>query len=847
MAKLNLMENGESFDMANSNLIENGELRMENDSTNSGSFRKDSSYLCKNSQLNVSLCILIIIMVQTVSAQMMLGDLDDSGLQSLIGAGQARGMGAQPSMAEMLYIQQMLGQERRGSANLFSQRRDTSNLFIGVDSAIGAPIFLADTMSFVMVIDTIAIDSLHFYNDIEELRKLTPDGKKRVVLRKKRVPRSMEQLQRYESIFFKSANPSIFSGVTSGVSGNYPLKPGDELVLTIWGGVEKESHFVINNQGMVNVESVGMVSLSGTTLAAAEGILKTRLSRVYSGINRGQTFVNLRLENLSPLKVFLLGEVEKPGAYVFHGNTTVFQALYMAGGPNSKGTVRSVQVARGDSIFNIDLYDYLMYGKNTNRATLFDGDVVFLSRAKILAEIDGSVGRPAIYELKEGEGVTQLIAFASGINPDAAEQNMILRRIFPDGRMDYKTISKPSDYINGEDTLSLQNGDAIMVFKSAEKSILNTTILGAIKYPGTYQLNDNMTATDLIQVSGGLLETGYSGRVHILRAVPKGGYQLFSQNLGSEKSIALEPRDTLVVYSLKEMFRSDSVSIGGAVSNPGYYLYYEGMDAKDLVLLAGGYLAQSKKNTLSIGRLSQGDTIKTSKHAVSPDYDDNKDSRIKLLAWDHVEIPYDSSFYRPELVVLSGAFRNPGVYSLSHPEETLQSLIKRTGGFTDEAYTEGTKFFRRSMLAKDSLKRDTTLGLVGVDISRSMKKENRNNIKLMDGDSIHIPQKAISVRVRGEVGLATNVLWRKGAKASWYVEQAGGVKLTGDKDRVMIKYANGSVALASKAERDPDPGSEVFVPYKRPPDDIQWTQIVSAFGTVVTAVAAFIIAYAALQ
>lgn len=665
--------------------------------------------------------------------------------------------------------------------------------------------------------------------------------KEELFLRKKRVPKIINLPQRYESTFFKTADPSIFSSVTSGVNGNYPLKPGDELVLTIWGGVEKEQWLTINNRGMINVEAVGMVSLNGTTLAAAEGILKTKLSKVYSGINRGQTFVNLRLEKLSPVKVFILGEVEKPGAYVFHGNTTVFQALYMAGGPNSEGSVRSVQVARGDSIFNVDLYDYLMHGKSTNSTILFDGDVVFLSRAKVLAEIDGAVGRPAIYELKENESIAQLLAFAGGISPSAAEQNMVLQRIYPDGRKDYETILKPSDYISGKDSLSLRNGDVLTVFWSAEISVFNTTILGAVKYPGTYQLKDNMTAVELVQISGGLQEAGYSGRVHILRTVPEGGYQLFSQKLDDEKSIVLQSRDTLVVYSLRQMFRPDSVSIGGAVLNPGYYQYYEGMDAKDLVLLAGGYLAESKRGTLSIGRLNNDGTVTSTEHSVLQTYDNNKDSSIKLFPWDHVKVPYDSSFYRPELVVLSGAFRNPGVYSLSHPEETLESLINRTGGFSDEAYIDGAKFFRRALLPNDvksvfadSSGRDTTLGLVGINISKALKKEKRNNISLMDGDSIHIPQKSISVRVTGEVGLTTNVLWRKGARTSWYIDQAGGFKLTGDKDRVVIKYANGSVSLASEADREPDPGSEIFVPYKTPPEEIRWPQVVGAFGTLAT-------------
>jgi len=755
--------------------------------------------------------------------------------------------GTQPSMAELFYIQQMLGQERQRGTNSLFQINDTTNLFLGADSALGIPSSLIDTLSYVMIIDTIAIDSLSFYNDIEELRKTTPDGKKRIVLRKKRVPKNAV-LHRYESDFFKTANPSIFSGITSGVGGDYPIKPGDELVLTIWGAVEKEARLQVNNQGKVNVESVGLVSLNGVTLAAAEGILKTKLSKVYSGISSGKTFVNLRFELLSPVKVFLLGEVEKPGAYIFYGNTTVFQALYMSGGPNQNGSVRSVQIARADSIFNVDLYDYLMHGKNVNKAILFDGDIVFLPRAKILAEVDGAVGRPAIYELKEGEGVAQLLSFAGSINPDAAEQSMVLTRIYPNGRKDYETISKPNDYINGKESLLLKNGDVLQVFKSVEESVFNATILGAVKYPGTYQLKDSMTTTNLVEVSGGLLEAGYSGRVHLLRAAPQGGYQLFSQNLDNEKSINIKPRDTLVIYSLKDMFKPDSVSIGGAILKPGYYQYYDGMDAKDLVLLAGGYIANSKRGTLSIGRLDKdGRTVKNTEYSVNQSYDSYDNAKIKLQAWDHIEIPYDSNFYRPELVVLAGAFRRPGVYNLSHPDETLESLIKRAGGFLDEAYLDGAKFFRRSIIERDTIKKDSTFGLIGIDISKVLKKEARNNINLMNGDSIHIPQRSISVKIWGHVGSTTNVLWKKGASIKWYLNQAGGVSIDGDEDRVMIKYANGSVALASSAERGPDPGSEIFVPYRKPPEPVIWTQVVTAFGTVAQAVSTLLLAYVAFN
>jgi len=792
--------------------------------------------------------ILLVLAPSIVFSQSLSGSLGEQSIQNVMG-GASQQAGGQLSASELFYIQQMLGQERqRNMPYQQLQRNDSTNLFLGTDSVLGRPLEPTDTLSYIMVIDTISVDSISFYNDIEELRGITPDGKKRIVLRKKRVPKDVTVLRRYESEFFKAANPSIFSGTTSTVGRDYPIKPGDELVLTIWGAVEKETNLIVNNQGKINVESVGLVSLNGTTLAAAEGILRTKLSKVYSGISSGKTFVNLRFESLSPVKIFLLGEVEKPGAYVFFGNTTVFQALYMSGGPNQNGSVRYVQIARADSIYNVDLYDYLMYGRNTNRATLFDGDIVFLPRAKILAAVDGAVGRPAIYEMKEGEGVTQLLSFAGGVNPDAAEQNMVLTRIYPNGRKDYETILKPNDYISGKESHPLKNGDTLRVFKSVEESVFNVTILGAVKYPGTYQLKDSMTVTNLVDVSGGLLEAGYSGRVHVLRTVPQGGYQLFSQNLDAEKSINVKTKDTLVVYSLKEMFRPDSVSIGGAVLNPGYYQYYEGMDAKDLVLLAGGYLANSKKNSLFIGHLnSDKRTVERIEHSVNQSYDNYNNSKIKLQPWDHVEIPYDSNFYRPELVVLSGAFRKPGVYSLSYPDETLESLIRRSGGFLDEAYLDGARFFRRSMFENDTLRQDSTFGLVGIDISKVLKKEIRNNISLMNGDSIHIPQRAISVRVWGYVGATTNVLWKRGASVNWYLSQAGGVAIDGDRERALIKYANGSVALASEAEKGPDPGSEIFVPYKKPPEPVVWTQIVTAFGTIAQALSTLLLTYIAFN
>jgi protein involved in polysaccharide export with SLBB domain len=713
-------------------------------------------------------------------------------------------------------------------------------------------------MVYTVVLDTLPTDSVNALDNagqIEELGALLPGGKQQVVKRRKRVPKT-QVAKRYAQTIFETANPSIYGTASSGVNGDYPLQVGDQLVLTIWGEVEKEYALRVNNQGRVTVEGIGMVSVNNATLASAEAAIKQKLSKIYSGIKTGRTQVNLRPEKLSAVKVFILGDVAKPGGYVFYGNTSIFQALYQAGGPTDIGSVRSIQVTRPGKSFTLDLYQYLMHGKKAEPSVLHDGDIVFLPRASVLAEAKGDVGRAAIYELKPGEGVKELLEYAGRPNATAANQNLVVERLFEDGRRDALTIGAPGDYLQGKEKFPLQDGDALQVYRSTEPSKASVTILGAVKYPGTYQWSAGMAAPDLVNTAGGVNNTGFGGRIHVLRALPQGGFNLFSQNLGSGEAVKLAALDTVVVYSAKDMFRPDSVTVGGAVAKPGTYLFYQGMGAKDLVLLAGGFLPNRKKGQLRLERVHENARgTRSAVLDVSDSYDAGE--AVPLQPWDHLEVPIDAEFYRPEAVALTGAFKNPGVYTLAHPGETLKSLIDRAGGFLADGYPEGAQFFRKDLkknyielAARDTVAANVATiatltvpwGLVGIDVAKAAKGDKKNNVELQNGDSVHVPQKAISVRVTGEVGLPTNVLWCKGCDAQYYVNQAGGVAVNGDDARVMIRYANGSMALASDADRDPDPGAEVIVPYKKALEPIRWTQVVSALGSVISAFAMILVA-----
>lgn len=792
-----------------------------------------------------------LVCVSLALAQGSYSDQESDAIANMMQGGGFSGSGSMgQSAGESDIVKRMLMQERSKSG-LVSQGAaisavgkngeihrptiaDSASLFMTRDSLLMMP-FEQDTLFYILSQDTVPIELLDQDTSIVERIARAPDPRKVIVRR--RTPISREQVrgvERYEIQFFRNAPAALFGSVTNGVDGNYPIKPGDKLVLSLWGEVEKEYTFAVNNQGKVMVEGIGLNSVNNLSLSEAEEVLKQKLAKIYSGITRKQTFVNLRLESLSPVKIFLVGEVSKPGGYVFYGNTSIFQALYLAGGPNKLGSVRNIQVTRGDTNFTVDLYEYLMFGRKPEPSVLNDGDIVFLPRADVLAEAKGDLGRPAIYELKKGETVKDLMTFAGKVNPTAAQQRLVVKRIFANGKQDFIDLLTPQEYLEGKTTFPMQDGDVLLVNKSTEPTKDYVTIIGAVKYPGTYQFKPEMKAPDLVDVAGGILEDTYLGRIQVLRTVATGGFTMSSQPLNGGAVIPLAPRDTVIVYSLKDMYQPDSVTISGAVLKPGRYQFNPGMTAKDLILKAGGFLPNREIGVLRVEHVrkdSRGMEVERIK--IQDNYEAETSGPIILMPWDHMEVPVDPNFHRPQKVKLAGAFKSPGEYSLLFPGEKLKSLIDRSGGFQEDAYLEGAQFFRN----KDSI------GQIGFSLAQTMDGSKRENVELQDGDSIYVPIPKLHIRVVGEVGYPANVLYKPGKSIAWYIIQAGGFRESSDRSHVMIRYANGSASTEYDAERDPDPGSTIIVPYKEPPEPVDWYKIASTIAALVTATATLLIAF----
>jgi len=673
-----------------------------------------------------------------------------------------------------------------------------------------------------------------------------------------------KKFTRYENIIFSQSLPSVFFEVQGIIPADYPLKQGDNLELSLWGAVEKQFSLYVNNQGNVFVEGAGLVNVANLSLGEAEKLITKKLQNVYSGIVQGRISVNLRTTRLSPTKVFVMGSVQRPGGYDLPGNANVFLALYRAGGPDDYGSVRNIIIRRanGDSA-RVDLYDFLLKGHRIGEGILRDGDLVFVPKAEKLVKATGTIGRPAIYELKHGETLSNLLAFAGGLLPNT-EHTINLWRINKEtGAPEVFDPGLAKDFAHGKKEFQMQDGDSIFVFASTKHNTNAIQVTGSVFYPGYYVWVEDMLIKDAVALAGGLSSEAFRDRAIVERINADSSFSYFSDDFDSSRGLKLLPGDNVVVLDSRRLKNWRTVSITGYVKEPHDFEWQENLDALDLVALCGGFLPNAMKSEIMIERLIEGQQRTVVINLPIKNELSAKNNRsLLLMPGDRVVVKMDTSYYEQEIVALTGAFKNPGFYSLSKRGETFTTFMKRLAIVDEAAFIKGGQLFRRAPKVSDisstttsalnanrmdtlALIRDTsttTSYRVNFDFERVLKGKDKD-VELHANDSIYIPFEMLTVNVMGEVISPGHVLWKKGWDAYDYLNAAGGLTMTGDNDRIVLTYANGSKTKISKAKEDPNPGSTIQVFYKPIPDPIKWTEVVTAIGTLATAFATVAVLY----
>lgn len=675
---------------------------------------------------------------------------------------------------------------------------------------------------------------------------------------------------------FRSSTSRFEPNVSGPVDASYRLGAGDRLVLILTGDVEASYTLDVTREGFVVIPKVGQLYVANLTLGDLDNVLYARLGKVYSGVRRtagAPTRFSVSVARLRANQVFVLGEVERPGSYTVSSAGTAITALYAAGGPTTSGSFRSIQIKRRERLVGaLDLYDYLLRGDASRDARLETGDIVFVPARGLRVRVVGEVVRPATYELRDDETLADLIRAAGGFRAEASRRRVQIQRILPpdqrtaDGR-DRVTLDIESDQAatNGSALrVPLQPGDIVRVFPIASRVRNTVTVMGNVWSPGLQGLTPGMTIRDALKAAGGPKPDVFLGQVLVERVRPDlSRVQLRAALRDTSGAVIgdfpLAEDDVVQLFSLSD-FRPDRyVTIGGAIRNGGRFGYREGMTMRDLVLLAGGvqesaYLKEAEIARLPKDRAGQATAI-TMRVPLDSTYLFERIAgaaylgapglpaaargapEVQLKPYDNVMIMEQPSWELQRIVTVSGEVKFPGQYALKTRSERVADLIERAGGLTSEAYPEGSVFTRSR----------GDVGRVAIDVPLAIRKrKSPENLLLMDGDSIAIPQRSFVVTVRGAVNAPNVVAYVPGRDIDYYISQAGGESRDADKGRAYITQPSGKRETKSRLGIAPKPlaGSLVIVPERDPSDRVNWLQ---TFATVTPILASLITLIIALK
>ena len=674
-------------------------------------------------------------------------------------------------------------------------------------------------------------------------------------------------LKRFGIETFRRSTTRFDPAQTGPVDANYRLGPGDVVVLILTGDVERSYTLNVTREGFVVIPQVGQLYVANLTMGQVEDQLYTRLARVYSGVRRGagaSTRFQLSLSRLRNIQVFVAGDVVRPGAYQISSAGTVLTALYAAGGPTANGSFRRVEIRRGRTLVDsLDLYDYLIHGSNPTDIRLQTGDVVFVPVHGGLATVVGRVARTAIYELRPTETLRDAVAFAGGFDPTAGQARVTIHRVLPpesrgpDGRARVVVTVGADQFSAGVvPSVPMAPGDSVTVHAIATRQRGYVTVRGNVWVEGEVGFTPGMKLSDALRLAGGTRPDIYLDRILVTRIREDSSFtqlrSAFADSTGRLRDdVVLQDEDEIRVFS-RTTFRPERyVAIVGAVRRPGRVPYREGMTMRDVILLADG-LTEDAQLEAEIARLPEsrppGALAETVRVPLDSSYlfaglargaaggaAQPAAADPPLVANDNVVVLRQGEYALQRSVVLSGQVKSPGRYTLRSKTERLADLIERAGGLTPEAYAGGVQFYRAytgsTPTGRDKLPtitartadRDTSPPgapeRVGIDLPAVLKnKDARDNLILVAGDSIHIPEFNPIVLVQGAVNSPGPVAYQPGKNLDWYVDAAGGYSQTGDHRHPYVTQPNGERQGVKRraifADRVPRPrsGALVYVP-----------------------------------
>jgi protein involved in polysaccharide export with SLBB domain len=664
---------------------------------------------------------------------------------------------------------------------------------------------------------------------------------------------------------------------------NYTLAADDELLIDVSGYSEANYKLKVSPEGTIRIPLVGAINVNGLTVEQASRIISKRLSNtLYYNIKTGNTFVDVSLGAIRSIKITIVGEANVPGTYTLPSLASAFNALYACGGPSYHGSLRNIQVVRNNSVVaTIDVYDYLLHGYKKNDIRLMDQDVIKINTYSTRVELKGEIKKPGMYDIIKGETLGEVLEYAGGFTDNAYTAKILV----------FKNTSKDRQVSNITEaelaSVVPQKGDSYIVGKINNRFSNRISLKGAVNRPGEYELKNSMTLMQLINEADGLREDAFTGRGTIHRLKDDLSPEIVSFNVeqllnGKAKDIVLKKEDRVNIFSRFDLKEGYYVKIEGEVASPGVFLFEDGMTAEDMILMAGGFKESASGKRVEISRRvrdadSAAVSVPNTTTAIIYQKDINSDLRDSagidkfiLKPYDEISVYKAPGYFEQKNVVIEGEVMYAGKYTLEAKNDRISDLIKRSGGFTPEAYLKGAVLVRSkrltkteqanaaqglSNLIKENYSSGTKEELLQFEIARTVNKPSESigieleeiienpaseyDLFLNDGDTLRIPKQLQTVRVNGEVLYPTLVRFNDEFKFKDYILGAGGYSERSSWKKSYAVYPNGSIKgtksfLFFRNYPKITPGTEIYVPVKRERDRLRTGEIISIGATLTT-------------
>ncbi|MEO8886043.1 MAG: SLBB domain-containing protein [Mucilaginibacter sp.] len=683
--------------------------------------------------------------------------------------------------------------------------------------------------------------------------------------------------------FFDSASLAFEPNLRIATPANYILGPDDELIVTVSGYQEINIKTTVQPEGNIFIPQVGNINVSGLSIETAINRIKDRMAQTaYPSLKNNLSKLVVSLGKIRSIHITIIGAA-KSGNYTVSSLTTVFNSLYLCGGPGSINTYRDIELRRNGVVYQkIDIYQFLSKGDQKGNVLLKEGDVINFPVYKKHVDITGEVKRPGTFDLKDNESFNDLLFFAGGYTAKAFRASVKVRQI--------TDIERRVKDINKTDMLSYipSNGDSIIVAAVLDRVENAVSISGAVYRPGEFELTPGLTIGGLIKRAGGLMENVFTDRAMLTRTHIDGTTENITFNVagiinGSVADIPLIKRDVINIATLSEFKTTYKVSIGGEVRKPGDFPYSDNLSLKDLFFAAGGFTDAASSYNIEVSRRITNEHLKNNIDSIAIVYTLNtskslgiENDKFILAPFDIITVRRNPGYMKQQRVTIIGEVNYPGPYTIQSKKERVSDILSRAGGLTSLAYLKGIYLIRHSesdhkeqqqTIAKTVLNAisDTSSKVIN-DVVRSnaripisLKKITEDptsvqNYIVLNGDSIQVLRVDPLVKISGEVLSANKTGFIEGKGLNYYLTQAGGTSFKARRSKIYVLYPDGHVkktwngiAGIFRTYPEIEEGAEVIVPRKPDSKAVSLTDVIGITSSVLSVIALTILTVTTLK